>query len=76
MRKTGSKANGDNELYTRHNGRPRASSRSAPYFLYLLTYLIPSINSTPGSSLASLQNGPCSPTMQEGLNKKMIMHKN
>ena len=76
MRKTGSKANGANELYTPHNGRPRASSRSAPYFLYLLTYSIPSINSTPESRSASLQNGPCSPTTQEGLNKKIIMHKN
>ena len=37
MHKTRSKANGDNELYTPHNGRPRAFSRSTPYFLYLLT---------------------------------------
>ena len=36
MHKTRSKAHGDNELYTPHKGRPRAFSRSAPYFLYLL----------------------------------------
>ena len=76
MHETRSNANGDNELYTPHNGRPRACSWSAPYFLYLLTYLIPRINSTPGSRLASLQNGPCTPTMQQGLKKKIIMHKN
>ena len=35
MHKTRSNDNGDNELYTPHNGRPRALSRSAPYFLYL-----------------------------------------
>ena len=37
MHKTRSKANGGNDLYTPHNGLPRAFSRSAPYFLYLLT---------------------------------------
>ena len=40
MHKTRSKANGDNELYTPHTGLPRAFSRSTPYFLYLLTYLL------------------------------------
>ena len=72
MHKTRSNANGDNELYTPHNGRPRAFSQSAPYFLYL----IPRINCTPGSRSASLQNGPCTPTTQQGLKKKIIMHKN
>ena len=76
MHKTRSKANGDNVLYTSHNGRPRAISRSAPFFLYLLTYLIPRINCTPGSRSASLQNGPCTPTTQQGLKKKIIIHKN
>ena len=76
MHKTRSKANGDNGLYTPHNGRPRAFSRSVPYFLYLLTYLSPSINCTPWSRSASLQNGPCTPTAQEGLKKKIIMQKN
>ena len=76
MHKTRSNANGDNELYTPHNDRPRAFSRSAPYFLYLLTYLIPMINCTPGSRSASLQNGPCTPTTQQGLKKKIIMRKN
>ena len=76
MHKTRSKANGDNGLHTPHNGLPRALSRSAPYFLYLLTYLIPRINCTPGSRSASLQNGPCTPTTQQGLKKKIIMHKN
>ena len=37
MHKIRSKADGDNELNTPYNGRPRAYSRSAPYFLYLLT---------------------------------------
>ena len=76
MHKTRSNANGDNGLYTPHNGRPRAFSRSAPYFLYLLTYLIPSINCTLGLRSASLQNGTCTPTMQQGLKKKIIMHEN
>ena len=76
MHKTRSKANGDNELYTSHNGRPREFSRSTPYFLYLLTYSIPRINCTPGSRSASLQNGPCTPTTQQGLKKKIIMHEN
>ena len=40
MHKTRSKPNGDNELYTPHNGWPRAFSRSTPYFLYLLTYFL------------------------------------
>ena len=75
MHKTRSKAHDDNELYTPHNGRPRAFSRSAPYFLYLLTYLIPRINCTPGSRSASLQNGLCTPTTQQGLKKKIIMQK-
>ena len=74
MHKTRSKANGDIVLYTSHNGRPRAFSRSAPYFLYLLTYLIPRINCTPGSRSASLHNGPFTPTTQEGLKKRIIMH--
>ena len=34
------------------------------------------INCTPGSRSASLQNGPCTPTTQEDLKKKIIMHKN
>ena len=72
MHKTRSKAHGDNELYTPHNGRPRAFSRRAPYFLYLLTR----INCISGSRSASLQNGSCTPTTQEGLKKKIIMHKN
>ena len=77
MHKTRSKANGANELYTPHNGRSRAFSRSAPFiFTYLLTYLIPRINCTSGSRSASLQNGPCTPTTQEGLKKKTIMQKN
>ena len=76
MHKTRSNANGDNELYTPQNGRSRAFSRSAPYFLYLLTYLIPRINCTSGSRSASLQNGPCTPTTQQGLKKKIIMRKN
>ena len=75
MHKTRSKANGDNELYTPHNGRPRAFSLERPLFP-LLTYLIPRINCTPGSRSASLQNGPCTPTTQQGLKKKIIMHKN
>ena len=33
-------ANGDNRLYTPHNGLPRAFSRSTPYFLYLHTYFL------------------------------------
>ena len=44
--------------------------------LPLLTYLIPRINCTPGSRSASLQNGPCTRTTQEGLKKKIRMHKN
>ena len=75
MHKTRSKAHGDNELYTPHKGRPRAFSRERPLFP-LLTYLIPRINCTPGSRSASLQNGPCTPTTQQGLKKKIIMHKN
>ena len=37
MHKTRSKANGDNDLYTPHNGRPRAFSGAPPTsFTYLL----------------------------------------
>ena len=75
MHKTRSKAHGDNELYTPHNGRPFCILPER-LLLPLLTYLIPRINCTPGSRSASLQNGPCTPTTQQGLKKKIIMHKN
>ena len=103
MHKTRSKANGDNELYTTHNGRPLAlkvnfaslirfqctkldlklivtmncilhttvglvHSPGAPPTSF--TYSIPRINCTPGSRSASLQNGPCTPTTQDGLKRK------
>ena len=76
MHKTRSKAHGDNELYT--YSTQGSASRILPErpLFPLLTYLIPRINCTPGSRSASLQNGPCTPTTQEGLKKKTIMQKN
>ena len=73
MHKTRSNANGDNELYTPHNGRLVHSPGAPPTSF---TYLIPRINCTPGSRSASLQNGPCTPSTQNGLKKKIIMHEN
>ena len=75
MHKTRSKANGHNELYTPHNGRPLCILLER-LLLPLLTYLIPRINCTHGSRSASLQNGPCTPTTQQGLKKKIVMHEN
>ena len=66
MHKTRSKANGDNELYTPHNGRPFCIL-TEHLLLPLLTYLIPRINCTLGLRSASLQNGTCTPTTQQGL---------
>ena len=74
MHKTRSKAHGDKVLYTQH-GSASCILPEHPLFP-LLTYLIPRINCTPGSRSASLQNGPCTPTTQQGLKKKIIMHKN
>ena len=71
MHKTRSKANGDNELYTPH----KCILPERP-LLPLLTYLIPRNNFTLGLRSALLQNGPCTPTTQQGLKKKIIMHKN
>ena len=75
MHETRSNANGDNELYTPHNGRPRACSWSAPYFLYLLTYLIPRINCTPRVEVSIVAEWALY-SNHAGLKKKIIMHKN